>query len=149
MLKRLSLITLFLLSLSAFGRSPAVEPIRGISINEYKEVDPAADPGFNWRQSPYVEETTLVNTRFPAESNLIKQTKSQRKSWPTYVFLVSLIGLPFVLWYSVMKGLEDKEPSQNVIHDVATGVATNTIDFNEEREKRQKESDDSDIPKAS
>jgi hypothetical protein len=149
MLKRLSLITLFLLSLSAFGRSPAVEPIRGISIKEYKEVDPAMDPGFNWRQSPYVEETTLVNTRFPAESNLIKKTKSQRKSWPTYVFLVSLIGLPFVLWYSIMKGLEEKEPSQNAVHDVATGVANNTIDFNEEKERRQKDSDNSDIPKAS
>lgn len=149
MVKRLSLLILFLLSLTSFGRSPAVEPIRGISIQEYKEIDPGADPGFNWRQSPYVQETSLVTTRTPAERTLINQTKSQRKSWPTYVFLVSLLGLPFVLWYSIMKGLEDKEPQQVAAHDVATGVTNNTIDFNEERERRQKDSDSSDIPKAS
>ena len=149
MLKRLSLITLFLLSLTTFGRSPAVEPIRGISISEYKEVDPKADPGFNWRQSDFVQETALVTTRTPAERSLINQTKSQRKTWPTYVFLVSLLGLPFVLWYSVMKGLEDKGSEGFVAHGEHSGDVDNTIDFNQEREKRQKDNEESDISKAS
>lgn len=147
MVKRLSFILFFLFSLSSFGRSPAVEPIRGISINEYREVDPKSDPGFNWRQSDYVQETSLVTTRTPAERKLIGQTKSQRKSWPTYAFLISLIGLPFVLWYSIMKSLEDKEePKAMAQHSQSEN---NTIDFSEAREQRRRESENDDISKAS
>lgn len=149
MVKRLSILALFLLTCSAFGRAPAVEPVSGISIEKYQEVDPNTDPGFNWRQSPYVQETTLVTTRSPAERKLINQTQSQRKSWPTYVFLVSLLGLPFALWYSIMKGLEEKTPEQATGYQVASDAATNTIDFNQEREKRQRDTDDTNLPKAS
>lgn len=142
-------LSILFLSLSTFGRAPAVEPIRGISIDQYQETDPARDPGFNWKQEDYVQETSLITTRVPAETALINRTSNQKKSWPTYAFLVSLLALPFVLWYSVMKGLnsQDSAPGHGAI---PTEEVSNTYDLGEERRKRQQsETDPDDISKAS
>lgn len=152
-MKKLLFVFLFSMAATAFGRAPAVEPIRGISIDEYKEVDPKADPGFNWNRDHTVVDTSLITTREPAQKALIDSTKSQKKSWPTYAFLASLIALPFFLWYSVMKGLENG----NATGHVETGSQPevyphhdNTVDLMTERNKREeKTKKDGHIPKAS
>lgn len=149
MFKTTLTLLFFLLSLMSFGRAPAVEPVTGIDIGKYKEVDPSQDPGFNWKQSDYVQETSLITTRRPAEKALIDRTKAQRKSWPTYVFLFGLVTLPFALWYSIMKGLEGKE-ERTVTEATSTEAYTNnTVDLHSEREKRKVDSDNDNIPKAS
>lgn len=149
MIAKILIPFLILLSVATFGRSPAVEPITGISIDEYKEVSPKQDPGFNWRQSDFVQETSLIATRQPAERLLIKQTRSQKKSWPTYLFLFSLISLPFVLWYSIMKGLDNKSLQTYEGIDPIHSATANTVDLNQEREKRKKDEEDQSLPKAS
>lgn len=150
-MKQITLLLLFVISLTTFGRAPAVEPVRGISIDQYQETDPAQDPGFNWKQGDYVQETSLITTRVPAEAALINKTSNQSKSWPTYVFLISLLTLPFVLWYSVMKGLEnpDADPSESISQ--AEESVASTYNLSEERKKRQQEGqeDGDDIYKAS
>lgn len=141
---------LFLVSVLSFGRSPAVEPITGIDIGKYKEVDPANDPGFDWKQADYVKETTgLITTRVPAQRALIESTKGQRKSWPTYLFLLGLVTLPFALWYSIMKGLEDREGTPASANISPEASVNNTVDLNVEREKRKKDQDNDSMPKAS
>ncbi len=149
MFKNVLTAIIFLLSFTTFGRAPAVEPVTGIDIGKYKEVDPAQDPGFNWRQGEYVQETSLITTRVPAQKALIEKTRNQTKTWPTYAFLFGLITLPFVLWYSIMKGLEDNESyATGAVHHEEHTV-NNTVDLNLEREKRRRETDDDDISKAS
>ncbi|MCF8058761.1 MAG: hypothetical protein K9K67_05660 [Bacteriovoracaceae bacterium] len=150
MITKILIPFLILLSTAAFGRSPAVEPVTGISIEEYKEVSPKQDPGFNWQQRNFViDSTILVKTREPAEKKLINQTKSQRKSWPTYLFLFSLVSLPFALWYSIMKGLENKNSQDHYVIEPVFSATSNTVDLNKEREKRKKDEEDHNIPKAS
>lgn len=149
MFKNTLALLLFLSSLMAFGRAPAVEPVTGIDIGKYKEVDPSQDPGFNWKQSDYVQETSLITTRKPAEKALIERTKAQRKSWPTYAFLIGLVTLPFALWYSIMKGLEGKEESTTATANITENYTNNTVDLHSEREKRKVDSDNDNIPKAS
>lgn len=146
-MKHLILLSLFVLSITTFGRAPAVEPVRGISIEQYQETNPATDPGFNWKEADYVQETSLITTRVPAEAALINRTSNQSKSWPTYVFLVSLLTLPFVLWYSVMKGLESPETDPSESISSSENVAS-TYNLSEERKKRQ-QSEKDDISKAS
>jgi hypothetical protein len=149
MFKNVLTISLFLFSVLSFGRAPAVEPVTGIDIGKYKEVDPAQDPGFNWRQGEYVQETSIITTRVPAQKALIEKTRNQTKTWPTYAFLLGLITLPFVLWYSIMKGLEDNESyaTSEVHHEQP--VLNNTVDLHQEREKRRRETENDDISKAS
>lgn len=149
MFKNTLAIIFFISSMMAFGRSPAVEPITGIDIGKYKEVDPAQDPGFNWKQGDYVQETSLITTRRPAEKALIERTRAQKKSWPTYLFLFGLITLPFALWYSIMKGLEGKENHSSTAVASTENYTNNTVDLHSEREKRKVDNDNNDIPKAS
>lgn len=141
-------ILLFIATLSTFGRAPAVEPVTGIAIDQYRETDPATDPGFNWNQGKYVQETSLVTTRIPAEAALIENTKNQSKSWPTYVFLFSLLALPFILWFSIMKSLDHSDDhSQPIPQQEELGT---TYNLSEERAKRQSDDDQEDkVSKAS
>jgi len=130
------------------ARSPAVEPVTGISIDQYQEVSPQEDPGFNWKKpTDITSNTSLITTRTPAESGLISKTENQTKSWPVTLFLLGLICLPFALWYSVMKGLEDREDLVN--QSSTKNITGNTVDLNEERKKRNSEQDNDDISKAS
>lgn len=138
----------FIFSSTLEARSPAVEPVTGISIDQYQEVSPQEDPGFNWKKpTDITSNTSLITTRTPAESALITKTENQTKSWPVILFLLGLICLPFALWYSVMKGLEDKDEfvNQSPIQD----ISGNTVDLNAERKKRSGEQDKDDISKAS
>ena len=149
-MKSIFFILLFSLTTATFGRAPAVEPIRGISIKEYKEVDPASDPGFDWRQdSLTVQNTGLITTREPAQKDLITNTTSQKKSWPTYAFLLSLLTLPFVLWYSVMKGLEGHEMAEHESTGENYPHHDNTVDLLSERNKREEQAKKDHISKAS
>jgi hypothetical protein len=119
---------LFITATSVMGRSPAVEPVTGISIDQYEEVNPSNDPGFNWNTKlSKAASTTLVTTRVPAQNGLIKGTTSQGKSLPTTLFLIGLLTLPFFLWKGLMKGLEKSD----------SGTANaETVDLMSEREKR-------------
>lgn len=134
-------LILFLIQNIGHARAPAVEPIRGISIDQYEITDPARDPGFNWNQSDYVQETSLITTQAQMES----VNSSNSKNWPTYLFVLSLLSLPFLLWYSIVKSLDASE-EQTLLDP------NNTFDLSEERKKREESSNqdnDKDLPKAS
>ena len=70
---------------------------------------------------------------------------SNSKNWPTYLFVLSLLSLPFLLWYSIVKSLDASE-EQTLLDP------NNTYDLSEERKKREESSNqdnDKDLPKAS
>jgi hypothetical protein len=119
----------FVFSATTFARSPAVEPVTGISIDQYKQVDPSNDPGFDWnQQNSKAVSTSLITTRVPSQNSLIQKTRSQEKSLGTTLLLIALLTLPFFIWNVAMRGL-DKTTA-------AHGVTAETVDLSSEREKR-------------
>ena len=136
------------ISLATFGRAPAVEPITSYPIDQYKEVPPSQDPGFNWNQESYVRETSLITTRVPAQNALIQGTKSQNKTLVTTFVLLCFGAMPFVLWFSLMKALDKVDAGQGPNY-YAKEKSTQPISLTEERERRRKDSEGEDISKAS
>lgn len=72
----------FVMASGAFGRGPAVEPVRGLSIEEYNDVGPEKAKGFNFGE------------------------KSSEKPWGQGVLIVLLVALPIATWFGLMKGLK-------------------------------------------
>ncbi len=129
-------------SLSSFARKPAIEPVRGISIDHYKEVKPSQDPGFNFN-----------STTERAPSNKVTNTKTYRttssdanhtpsNTLPGVFFLITLAAMPFGLWWLVVNHKDEET------HTVQS-TPSNTYDFMKEKENRTTHNDDDDIKKAS
>lgn len=142
MMKLVTLFTLCFISLTqVFGRSPAVEPVTGISIDQYKEVDPAKDPGFNFKQSAPKQ----VSFRKPAGKRAPADYESGPSITTTIAFLTLVISFPIALWFTMMKAF----PAAPTPTSSETPSAQ-TFDLAAERSKREDESENSDdIHKAS
>ncbi len=89
---KIATFVLFLLSGPLFARSPAVEPVTGISIEEYREVDATTTTGYNFtREEPAYEHTSKDTQLTPM----------------TALFLIIASALPFVVWFGIMRALPD------------------------------------------
>ncbi len=137
-------ITAFILSSSVFGRAPAVEPVTGISIDQYQEVDPKKDPGFNWNQDKS-KHIRLKNEgqRTPAAYD------SKSSIAMTVIFILGIVSFPIALWFTLMKSFPEAPTNQ----ELPTSQGT-TIDLAAERSRRKEQSEDSmetddDVHKAS
>jgi len=150
--KNRSTILLFIYSLGTllfssviFARAPAVEPVTGISIDQYREVDPKSDPGFNWKQDPskYIHFNTNTAKRNPANY------ESTTSTTMTAVFLLAIVAFPIALWFTLMKSFPTA-PESIPENGQQTAV---TIDLATERSKRGEkvttEEEDDRINKAS
>lgn len=89
-MKIIILITLSLFFTPLFARSPAVDPVSGISIEEYTEVDPKTTKGFDFTNSK--------------DSDLVKDSELNAS---TAFFLLVASILPVVVWFGVMRALPD------------------------------------------
>ncbi len=89
-------LLLFSISTSLFaGRGPAVEPVTGISIEEYNETTPQQGRGFDFNQ------TDSFFEKAPTDTSL---------TMTTVAFLVFASSLPFIVWFGVMRALPDATP---------------------------------------
>ncbi len=136
----------FLFSATAFGRAPAVEPVTGISIDQYREADPKKDPGFNWHQdsSKYVRLKTDNRTGQRSTASY----DSPSSVTMTAIFLLAIVAFPIALWFTLMKSF----PAAPASTPEDTAHQSVTIDLAAERSRREeKESSDDDdhIHKAS
>lgn len=137
----------FFFSLSSFGRAPAVEPVTGISIDQYREVDPKSDPGFNWKQdaSRHIHFNTDTVSRRRAPANYASTTSTTM----TTVFLLAIVAFPIALWFTLMKSF----PTAPESIPESTPEQAVTIDLAAERSKREEkaasEEDNDHIHKAS
>ena len=134
------------------ARKPAIEPVTGISIDHYKPTNPKNDKGFDFSQKENQRtvantKTETVSTMAPPQKALIKKTEDFDRSWAGTAVLVALLALPFFLWKSIMKGLDDSEQ----IGEATSGWENNnTVSLAAEREKRSSDQEkDQDLPKAS
>lgn len=136
----LGLITL--LPLGSFARGPAVEPVSGISIDDYKEVPPKQAKGYHFQKGKPVSASTVApvetftETKKP-DAKPKEQVYDNVPAWPLSVLLVLLVGLPFGIWIGVMKSLGKEQTTEN--------TSQNTIAF---PSKKSGDDDDVDWPKA-
>ncbi len=94
----MKIIFLLLFSISTSllaGRSPAVDPVTGISIEEYNETTPTPGRGFDFSEQESAYE------KVPTDTSL---------STTSIVFLLFASALPFVVWFGVMRALPDGAP---------------------------------------
>lgn len=90
---KITILLLLTFSTPLFAnRSPAVEPVTGISIEEYTETTPKPSSAFDFRNSQDFYEKTPTDTQL---------------STTTVLFLLFASALPFVVWFGVMSALPD------------------------------------------
>lgn len=136
------LISTFFFSVSTMGRSPAVEPITGISIDKYRDVNPKNDPGFNWKQ-----DSSRHVRLMPETSSKTSDYSSASSITTTIVFLLSIAAFPIALWFTLMKAFPST-PS----HSETPAHQSVMIDLAAERSRRSDNVDDEnedDVHKAS
>tara|TARA_R110000868_G_scaffold16687_11_gene74218 strand:- start:2959 stop:3348 length:390 start_codon:yes stop_codon:yes gene_type:complete len=96
-MKIIALLILTLTTPLLAARSPAVEPVTGISIEEYTETKPSPSSGFDFTK------TDESYAKAPSDTGL---------SLTSAIFLFLASSLPFVVWFGVMRALPDALPQQ-------------------------------------
>lgn len=127
---------MILLTSTAFARKPAVEPVTGISIDQYDDVHPSKAKAYDFN---------LKNTKklAPAKSaKKVKQTsleqmKDKKSKVNQGIVILLVFLLPVAVWLGLMKGIKDFDQE----------VPNNVVDLNSK--SKSKDDDDIDYPKAS
>ena len=99
--KKIYLILFFIITLSqpTFSRGPAIEPGRGISIDEYDHSNNKNDPGFNWKQTNEATSATTTEKNYRR-----KVANTESGSIVSNILLTSLIiFFPVLIWFSLRK----------------------------------------------
>ncbi|MEE3079607.1 MAG: hypothetical protein VX341_09760 [Bdellovibrionota bacterium] len=145
-MKYLFLILSFacLIKINTFARKPAVEPIMGVSIEEYKEVPPAKAKGYDFSRKPNsnVNNQDTIPTKEVRihNQNEIKsqsQTKLEDTSNKNFLFFV-LVALPLLASFVSYLRFKSKD---------TTNANHNVIDLNSKRSSTH--NDDDDVKRAS
>ena len=140
----LCLLCLILGFATAEARQPAVDPVRGISIDKYKDVPPEENKGdYEFKERPQDRSQNRESMKAPA-STTRPETKgpaqqTEGTDWPLGFLLIALLALPFAIWWIFQKSLQQ--------HQSPTPNDHNTIDLSQHRERKEKSKDD--YPKAS
>lgn len=152
-MKKITLLALILLSNLTLveAREPAVEPVTGISIDDYKVIPPSQAKGYEFQKGKPTNvgqktpvQKTITNTTATTEVTNIetkttKQLQTDAPGWPTSLFLFVLIALPFGAWFGIMRSLQEDKTEEN--------VPSNTLAFPTREETT--DNDDFNLPKAS
>ena len=149
-MKKITLLALILLSNLTLveAREPAVEPVTGISIDDYKVIPPSQAKGYEFQkgkpsnvaQKAPVQKTTTNTTATTVtniETKSTKQLQTDAPGWPTSLFLFVLIALPFGAWFGIMRSLQEDKTEDF--------VPSNTLAFPTREETTD---DDFNLPKA-
>lgn len=152
-MKKITLLALILLSNMTLveAREPAVEPVTGISIDDYKVIPPSQAKGYEFQKgkpsnvaqkAPVQKTTTTTNTTATTVTNIetksTKQLQTDAPGWPTSLFLFVLIALPFGAWFGIMRSLQEDKTEDF--------VPSNTLAFPTREETT--DDDDFNLPKA-
>lgn len=132
-----------LLCWSAEARSPAVEPVMGLSIEEIDHVPPEEATGFDFSQPENASRSPAIEV--PVNYDFNAPTRTETPNTREGQFPVSLIALmlvlPFIIWFGLMRNL-DSAPTP-------TQVQPGTISLEEARKNRESQKEKDNLPKAS
>lgn len=151
-MKKLLILALITLPFSSFARKPAVEPVTGISIDEYKDVPPSQAQGYDWNQGQTTK-TKKVNQVAAPKGDVTKLPEQEitMTSVPDLtpaVMLMFMLLLPFGIWFFLLGKLETPE---NEVGFQDEEDLDNTLAFPSKNKRNQNNDDDDDfdVPKAS
>jgi hypothetical protein len=143
-MKYFIILSLFTVNLSlSFARSPAVEPVSGLSIDKYQHTD-TKNQNFKKGSYKFSSQKPAAQTFNHDATNLIVNPENGTIS--TYIFIAIAVLLPAGLWATVMYGLKDSSPQERRGH---SSDSQNITRIHDRRGKEENDSHDSDIPKAS
>ena len=127
-MKKFTLLLFLILISFSYARKPAIEPVTGISIDEYQDGPATGATGFD----------------FTAQKSKNLQGQQLAQNSPADGLPVSLMiflaFLPFAISLLILRKLK---------HSRQTTASTNTIDLNEHRQKKKQQEEDLKLPKAS
>lgn len=127
-------LTLLTTSMS-FARKPAVQPVSGISIDQYNDVPPSKATPFDFTQ-PKNNKKAAPAKKAVKETNLEKMDDVKSTTNKTIVVLMVCL-LPIAVWLGLMKGVKDMDQDS----------PSNIVDLDSRRNNN--DDDDHNIPKAS
>lgn len=137
----------------AQARKPAVEPVTGISIDDYKEVPPSEAQGYDWNkgQNNQANRKPKSVEQAPVNTDELPQKEIETVSTPDLtpaVVLLFMLSLPFGIWFFLLGKLEKPENEVGFQEDEDLD---NTLAFpgKSKTESNKDDDDDFDIPKAS
>jgi len=120
------------------GRSPAVEPVKGLSIEEYDQVPPSKARGFDFSQQKK-EPITKQLRKISSTSN------PNNNNWSASLLVFFLFAIPFIMWFGVMRSLKDGRSSIASEHNELLSIQ----DYKKDSTDSNDHQSDIDIPKAS
>ena len=150
-MKKLLILALLALPLTSFARKPAVEPVTGISIDEYKDVPPSQAQGYDWNQESQGKTKGKIKFAPAIKGDVTKLPQHEIESTSTpdltpAIILMLMLLLPFGIWFFLLGKLE--APATEVgfkDHE----EEDNTLAFPSNKKSDDEDDDDFDVPKAS
>ncbi|ATH06970.1 hypothetical protein BIY24_03170 [Halobacteriovorax marinus] len=127
----LALIT----SSMSFARKPAVEPVSGISIEEYNDVPPSKATPFDFTQKK--EQPSAAVKKNEVKTTTINELDDAKSSTNQIIVILMVCLLPIAVWLGLMKGVKDLEEE----------TPNNVVDL--ESKRGDDDNDDMNFPKAS
>ena len=108
--------------IDTFGRKPAVEPILGVSIEEYKEVPPSKAKGYDFNRKPSSDKVKLPVKNRIHDQKEIKESHHISKNGNKTLLYVVLIFLPIIAsgisFYRIRKSNRSKEQERDNVIDL-------------------------------
>ena len=131
--------TLFLAIASnqSFARKPAVEPVSGISIDQYDDVPPAKANPYDFNQGKTKELAPAKRSKAVKKTTLDDMKSSKKSRTNQVIVLLMVFLLPVAVWLGLMKGIKDLDNER----------PNNIVDLDAKR--TSDDDDDIDFPKAS
>ncbi|MCK5072696.1 MAG: hypothetical protein KAQ98_04665 [Bacteriovoracaceae bacterium] len=128
----------------AKARKPAVEPVTGLSIDNYEHVPPENARGYEWKYGT-PKKIVPESTTKRAQKNLRPPEIEQESGngFLSTIFILFIVLLPLAIWISLFIGLGKNrklpEASENLPDNVTDLI----------KEKKDDENEDYKFPKAS
>lgn len=132
----LFLLLTFVSTSLTFARGPAVEPVTGISIDQYDDVPPSKATPFDFSQDSEAKKAQPIKKGTVKETNL-EALEDSKSTTNKYIVILMVCLLPVAVWLGLMKGVKDLDQE----------VPSNIVDLDSKREKD--DDDDVNFPKAS
>ncbi len=136
-----------LVKINTYARKPAVEPILGVSIEEYKEVSPEKAKGFDFSRNPdselKAEDSKTIKKEEPRVHNQADITSRPQTSLEDTksknLLFILLIALPIMASFiSYLRFRVNQKDIEN-----------NVVDLNTVKKSSQNDDDNNDIRRAS
>ncbi|OIQ19803.1 MAG: hypothetical protein BM556_04785 [Bacteriovorax sp. MedPE-SWde] len=139
-MRKITVLTFILfISSTTFARKPAVDPVVGVSIEEYKEVPPEKAKGYDFNRRPNSEKRAASTKRTHSVEGLKVESATDTSASSGKLIFLFLIFLPIVASGITFYRLGRK--FDGITKD------SNVTDIN--KNKKDSDHDDFDIPKAS